>query len=271
MKTLYISDLDGTLLNSNAEISDYTAKVINNLTDNGLNFTIATARSVYSLNRVTKGLNLKLPVIVNNGTLIQDPNSKEVLVKNIFLNADKSYCIEIFKSFNFLPFVYSFFGEEPKISYINQNLNESMSAYVTDHTKDNRMRECFNEADLYNNESFYYTGIGKFEVLKPICDKLRENPKIIVNFQKEIYRDEYWLEVMSKNASKAHGITKLKELLKVDRIVCFGDSNNDIPMFSVCDKSIAVENAIPEVLKEADEIISKNTDDGVAKWLLNNI
>ena len=46
MKTLYISDLDGTLLNSQGKISDYSIKTINNLINEGMIFTYATARSL---------------------------------------------------------------------------------------------------------------------------------------------------------------------------------------------------------------------------------
>lgn len=56
MKTLYISDLDGTLLNSQGKISDYSIKTINNLINEGMIFTYATARSLVSASPVTRGL-----------------------------------------------------------------------------------------------------------------------------------------------------------------------------------------------------------------------
>ena len=47
MKILYVSDLDGTLLRSNEQLSEYTAQTINRLVDNGLIFSYATARWTY--------------------------------------------------------------------------------------------------------------------------------------------------------------------------------------------------------------------------------
>lgn len=71
-KTLYVSDLDGTLLSSRQEISDYTAAVVNHLVKRGMLFSYATARSRYTAFPVTKKLTVEIPVIVHNGTFILD-------------------------------------------------------------------------------------------------------------------------------------------------------------------------------------------------------
>ena len=84
MKTLYISDLDGTLLNSKASLSDDTRETINRLVEQGMFFTYATARSAISSKNVTEGLNLKLPIIIYNGTFIMDTQSGEYLISNYF-------------------------------------------------------------------------------------------------------------------------------------------------------------------------------------------
>ena len=54
-----------------------------------------------------------------------------------------------------------------------------------------------------------------------------------------------------------------------ERVVAFGDNINDLPLFSVADVKIAVENAKQEVKEMSDLVIGKNTDDAVAKYLLN--
>ncbi len=65
-----------------------------------------------------------------------------------------------------------------------------------------------------------------------------------ITFQQEIYRKEYWLEIMPKTASKASAILKLKELLKCDEVVSFGDAVNDLPMFTISDQCYAMANAV---------------------------
>ena len=76
MSTLYVSDLDGTLLRSNEKTSEYTNKVINSLTERGMLFSYATARSLITAKKVTRGINAKIPLIVYNGASVID-NLKE--------------------------------------------------------------------------------------------------------------------------------------------------------------------------------------------------
>ena len=72
MKTLYVSDLDGTLLNSQQQTSTYTNQTIEKLVDQGMLFSYATARSYYSAKPATKGLSAKIPLILYNGAFIID-------------------------------------------------------------------------------------------------------------------------------------------------------------------------------------------------------
>ena len=75
MKTLYVSDLDGTLLNSQQQTSTYTNQTIEKLVDQGMLFSYATARSYYSAKPSTKGLSAKIPLILYNGAFIIDNQS----------------------------------------------------------------------------------------------------------------------------------------------------------------------------------------------------
>ena len=84
MKTLYVSDLDGTLLRSDETTSEYTNSVINNLTDRGMIFSYATARSLITAKKVTSGLRAEIPLIVYNGAFIVDNVTGEVLAANYF-------------------------------------------------------------------------------------------------------------------------------------------------------------------------------------------
>ena len=71
MSDLYVSDLDGTLLRSNERTSEYTNQVINSLVEKGMIFSYATARSLVTAKKVTKGINAKIPLIVYNGAFVR--------------------------------------------------------------------------------------------------------------------------------------------------------------------------------------------------------
>ena len=72
MKVLYISDLDGTLLNREAELSEYTARHLNALIENGVHVSVATARTAATCERILKDVHFNTPIILMNGVLIYD-------------------------------------------------------------------------------------------------------------------------------------------------------------------------------------------------------
>ena len=71
-KTLYISDLDGTLLNPNAELPAYTKDALNRMIADGLCFSVATARTAASAFKILDGIQWKVPLVLLNGVLIYD-------------------------------------------------------------------------------------------------------------------------------------------------------------------------------------------------------
>ena len=84
MRTFYVSDLDGTLLRSNEKTSEYTNNVINSLSERGLIFSYATARSLVTAKKVTSGINAKIPLIVYNGAFVIDNLTEDILIENYF-------------------------------------------------------------------------------------------------------------------------------------------------------------------------------------------
>ncbi|MCD7873365.1 MAG: HAD family hydrolase, partial [Clostridiales bacterium] len=69
-KILYISDLDGSLMNSSGKISNFSVSAINKLIERGINFSFATARSGYTAFPITEKININMPVIIYNGAFI---------------------------------------------------------------------------------------------------------------------------------------------------------------------------------------------------------
>lgn len=98
MKTLYVSDLDGTLLRSNETTSDYTNQTINELVEKGMTFSYATARSFHTSHKVTKGLNARIPLIIYNGTMVVDNKDGSFLLKNIKADIIVSFRLTFIRS-----------------------------------------------------------------------------------------------------------------------------------------------------------------------------
>lgn len=139
MPEIYISDLDGTLLQNNATLSDFAVENLTRLLNEDLNFTIATARSVVSVQQILKYLPLKLPVIEFNGAFISDFETGRHLIINDISGDIKEEIFEHILQSNLTPFISSFNGTEDCL-YYEQVENEGMEWYVNSRIRANDKR-----------------------------------------------------------------------------------------------------------------------------------
>lgn len=267
MRTLYVTDLDGTLLNGNDRISQYSIQTINELVAKGMHFTYATARSLVSASVVAQGLSTTIPVIAYNGALIIHPATGEVIASLSFTEEESAYAISVLRDKDANPLVYAYVDDVERVSYVSGRENEGIRCYLDRRKGDRRFRPLKDETCLYEGDIFYFTCIADREELLPLYEIFVNDSRYRCTLQQELYRPEYFLEIMPKKASKAEAIKKLKEIWHCDRIVSFGDAVNDIPMFEVSDECYAVANAVPELKALATDVIGANDEDGVAKWL----
>lgn len=264
MKTLYVSDLDGTLLDSTPKTSEYTNKTINTLLEQGVCFTYATARSLTTAKKVTKGMNMLYPAVVHNGTFIVNTDGK-ILVKNTFVKKEADAILSTLLHNDLSPIVYSLINEKEQFSYIKDRLNKETTEFLNSRADDPRNRAVKEEKSLFDGEIYYFTLIGDENKTYPLYEIFKD--KYRCYFQRDMYSGKYWLEIMPKPATKANAVKQLAEILKCEHIVAFGDGINDVEMFMISDECYAVENAVDTLKKTATKIISSNIEDGVAKWL----
>lgn len=267
---LFVTDLDGTLLNTDSKINKKSLEIINSLIEKNIKFTYATARSLESAKKVTEGLKLNLPVITNNGGFIVDINTEKMVYSSFFTDEESKYIEKILIENKIYPLSYSYTGDIEKVSWLVGFENYGMNHYINNRKDDPRLFPVKNIEELFFGNRFYYTCIGEEKDLEPVYEILKEDERFNVFLKQELYRTEYWLEIMPRQTTKANGVLKLKEILNVDKLIVFGDEINDIPMFEIADKSYAVENGVEELKKVATEIIGKNDEDSVAMFLKEN-
>ncbi|MGN1167752.1 MAG: HAD family hydrolase [Lachnospiraceae bacterium] len=264
MSTLYVSDLDGTLLRSNEATSEYTNSVINSLTDQGMMFSYATARSLITAKKVTKGINAKIPLIVYNGAFVIDNVTEDILIANYFDESVYQVLDELFEN-RIYPIVYAYIEGKEKFSFIPKLCTAGMNKFIASRNGDVRTNAVKTTDELKAGDIFYITCIDEPDKLRPFYDKYKNTFHCV--YQTDIYTNEQWLEIMPLSASKSNAIKQLQGLLKCERLVVFGDGKNDIDMFELADESYAVSNAHEDLKKYATAIIPSNNEDGVAKWL----
>ena len=119
MNTLYVSDLDGTLLRSDETISDYTCSVINSLVAKGMYFSYATARSFITAKKVTKGIQVRIPLIVYNGAFVIDNVTEQILIANYF-DASVTEVLEDLFAHGVYPIVYAQLDGKERFSYVRR-------------------------------------------------------------------------------------------------------------------------------------------------------
>ncbi len=265
MKTLYVSDLDGTLLRSDQKTSEYTNETINALVRDGMLFSYATARSWHTAHKVTDGLTAAFPLIVYNGAFIRDNASGKHLLENFFEKGPAERMIRELIAGGVQPIVYAFIEGEEKFSYQKDAVNAATWEFILSRTGDSRERPVADAEELMNGKIFYFSCIDEPEKLQPFYERYAMAHRCY--YHRDIYSKEQWLEIMPQKASKANAILQLKELLGCDRLVVFGDGINDLDMFRIADEAYAVENAVPELKAAATAVIGSNDEDGVAKWL----
>lgn len=270
MRTLYVTDLDGTLLNTKDRINPESLRIINELVGRGMLFTYATARSLESACVVAEGLTLTSPVIVYNGAFIMRPDTKEIISSLYFTEEEAGFVRRVLEQSQISPLVYSFVQGRERVSWNTARENEGIKRYLSKRKGDRRLRPLEDGETLYDGNVFYYTCIGEKEELMPLYEIFSGDERFRCTLQQELYRPEYWCEIMPRKATKAEAIRNLKNLWNCDRIVSFGDAINDIPMFRISDECYAVENAVPELKRAAIGIVDSNDRDGVAKWLAQN-
>ena len=270
MKTLYISDLDGTLLNSDARISQYTADTLNSLIEKGLLFSYATARSYNTAGEITSGITAHFPRILYNGTFVVDNATKQPIITNFFDDELSRQFVRTFVDGDVWPLVYYYDSGVESMAFIMEKSTDEMKEFIYEYEGTLRHIPASSAQQLEKANTYYLVCIDTPEKLFPLYEKLKDHPAANIIYQTDVYTGRQWLEIMPKAASKANAVLMLKEKLGCDRVVCFGDGKNDISMFNICDECYAVENAVEELKSIATATIGSNNADGVARWLAEN-
>ena len=265
MKTLYVSDLDGTLLRGSEKTSEFTNNTINELVGQGLIFSYATARSFVTAHKAA-GFTARFPVIVYNGAMMIDNADGSIIGKNFFGSDVYALLDDLFAA-GVYPLVYAFKDGRERYSFIPEKCSPDETAFIKTRS-DARTMPVGTVDELTAGEIFYISCIGFEDRLPAFYEKYRGRFRCLL--QRDIYTNALWLEIMPKGVTKAAAVLQLKEKLGCKRVVSFGDGLNDLDMFAVSDECYAVENAEEKLKAAATAVIGSNEQDGVARWLIEN-
>ena len=265
--TIYISDLDGTLLNSKKEVSRQSCEILNELIQKeDLHFSIATARTPATVELLLKDIEMREPIVVMNGVALYDLQ-KHKYVNIEYLGASiAKQVIERLGDTISQGFIYTIEQDDLKV-YYNELIGKGRINFFEE--RKNLQYKKFVQDKVHNYDKIiYFVFIDKLEEIQAIYNRLSNICGLDMVMYKDIYDEEaYLLEVYSDRATKAKGLERLKKMKGFDEVICFGDHLNDLSMFKLADEAYAVDNAVDQVKEEATLVIGDNESHSVATFI----
>lgn len=270
-QTLYISDLDGTLLGNDSRISEFSAKTISELTEKGALITVATARTPATVQVLMRQTLTTPPAIVMTGAAMWDRKELK-FIEPIFMSGETAVKIKsIMEHENVNPFIYCLDADSKHLSvYHSMAMNHKEQAFYDE--RRNMKLKTFHLGDMPNGDEWNRVMLifttGDADAISRAAKKVDSACECSMSVYPDIFdQKSAIIEIFDSGVSKSNAALRLKEMTGTTRIVAFGDNLNDLPMFEIADMSVAVDNAQPEVKQAADTIIGSNSENSVAKFI----
>lgn len=257
-----VSDLDGTLLNSNHEIGAETKAVFKQLHQKGYTIIIATGRHHLDAKAILKEFEVPLYLVTSNGARIHAPNQEllfsfdiksEIVASVLELDIDPAITTVLFKE---------------KV-WMTSKTNSKINSFQRDLSYPPEVVDFTNLTD-YSAIKLFFTH-DSHEVLQDLKDQILETHADALC---HAFSLPFCLEFMDKSVDKSVAIAQIlkREGCSFDNAIAFGDGFNDEKMLDAVAKGLIMKNA-PESLKEKLnhlEVIASNNDNAVAGYLIKN-
>lgn len=253
---ILLSDMDGTLLDSNSKISSKNIEAINDFTNNGGKFGIATGRSQLNSVHFLEEVIINSPCILYNGCALYDFSANEFLAMNLLpekhlLNFIK-HCLKNIQ--NVMVQIYS-----TDMCYFVSKEELADPIVVADH------QPCqFIDIEDIVNKPWIKILFGGNESDLKLIEKSMAQLKISDKIS-SVYTSEIYLEIVPMGTSKGSMLKELRETVGDDyKIYAVGDYNNDIEMIQLADVGIATKNGLTCLKEVADYISTSNDENAIA-------
>lgn len=269
MTTLFVSDLDHTLLRSDATLSPASRGILDELIAGGMLFTYATARSHGSARRATGGLGIRLPVITYGGTMTVHAETGRPAAVRHLTRAALVDILRLADAAGMQALVHTYASGRDAISWIGGDLSDGVAYFLRGRPGDERLAPIASWDDLDLGSGYYVSIIGSRAETAALRQTLSGvlTGCLLVLSEDAYAPGTFWLEIHSDAGSKAQAALLLAAEVGATRLVVFGDNHNDVPLFEVADEAYAVANAVPELRAIATRVIGANDEDAVASWL----
>lgn len=261
-------DMDGTLLNSHKKISKPTIKAIEKAIDNNKQVVLSTGRAVAELELYKNELASIQYGVLESGSLVYDFKDQKIIYQEII-------------PFSLIKKILEFVCDEDIMIHFLTNGKSIIHRNNRNNLKKYQMQiyqSLFNKIATPIDNFYEYAKNNKIEKINlyHTCSQARENT---YNKLKELpltftFAETSSLEISPLNITKAHGLIKLCNYLKINinNTIAVGDANNDFDVLKAAGLAIGMQNANSKIKNICDVIVSDNDHDGckeaIEKYLL---
>ena len=273
---LYVSDLDGTLLQSNGLLSDFGRSTLADLTARGVPFTVASGRSFSSIRRALGSTRLNLPLISSDGALISSFDSPAPLHLFAMDDGPLADLVADLVERGFSPLLDVWDGSDNYL--LSEGPQNPVEAWFHDHRAEEEFYRWRHESGRplpRGSKTISLTLLDRPEWLEPLREDLEERYgdtfKSDYMIMKEV-DDGAALWIQHRDARKENALEVLGQMLGYEgsEVVVFGDELNDLGMFGREWHAVAVGNARIELKDKAREVIGHHSDDSVLRYIVRN-
>ena len=259
---LLVLDVDGTLHNSHREISDATKNALIEAQKRGKTIAIASGRSIAGIRQTASAISLEEYggyVIAYNGTTVINCKTGECIY-NQTLPAD--LIAPVYEEAAKLQVAIMAYRDSAKEIIVAGGVTGYVAADAAASCVTIRETEQFvKELSFPINKIFVS---GEPDKMKEVERILQRKFGSVLN----VFRsDPYYVELLPKYTDKGVAVDKLVKYMDItkERVMCVGDSNNDLPMLRYAGMGVAMGNASDRIKEQADYVTDSNDDDGIVK------
>lgn len=264
MRTLYVTDLDGTLLGRDGRVSERTLRAMEALWAHGVCISPVTSRS-YSAIEVLRGARFCAPWCLLGGARLYDAQARRVLSEQTYDMRDAVFILDAMKARGLTPFLYAQDENDEQRVYYERGSDAAALEFIARQRAkgDGRFRQVESFSEKMGEKLFIVTVRGEESVLRELRDGFLRRGLHAYLYHAVRLSGACSLETAA--VSKRAGVQKLRALTGAERVVAFGDNGNDVGMFEAADERVAVDNATQELRALADRVIGPHDQDSVAR------
>jgi HAD superfamily hydrolase (TIGR01484 family) len=229
---------------------------------------VATGRTLHGARAILDGHHFRLPQAYKNGVMIWHPQTRHFSRSATLTPGELDNLVRACLKHGVTPFVFTLDENDESVVYHPPLLTDIERELIFS----TGIAEPVNVRALdqlsANAKITHVNSIGDSKAIESVLRSVDDEPHLVAYSGIALEDKQWrWLDVHHSDASKGGAIKAMKRMLGLERVICFGDSDNDLSMFKAADESYAPENANDRIKSAATAIIGHHDEEGIAHFL----